>query len=228
MKRLAALAAILAMAAVQSVALADSDFTYPAEYTGGSSDSAKVGADDVAGYSTVLITKDEPDGEIVYVNQADSAYSGAQNFLLKSNPAVGKYKVLLGSGSNNASPKETYFYVGVDSDEEGDLAMNRLRNEESGAGTGTYNIAYYAMVPAGNLNSYNSLKVGYKEGNSSPVYGGFDLSEGTWVPTYYTGNGNIYVIFQLNDVPNTIKDSVAVYLSEDTVSSSLLNGGNGS
>lgn len=215
MKRLAAFAAILAMAAVQSAALAD--FTYPAEYTGGSADTATVSA---TGYSTVLITNDADD-TIVYVNQSDSTFDGATDFLLKSDPAFGKYKVLLGSGSGSASPKETYFYVGVDSDEAGDLSMNRLRNEESGAETGTCNIGYYAEVPANVFNDYESIKVGYDQSGSS-VYGGFPLNAENW--TTYTGDGALYLIFQLNDVPNTIKDSVAVYLSEDTVSSSPLRG----
>ena len=100
--------------------------------------------------------------------------------------AAGMAAVLAGcsSGSGSASPKETYFYVGVDSDEAGDLAMNRLRNEESGAETGTCNIGYYAEVPADVFSAYESIKVGYDQSGSS-VYGGFPLNAENW--TTYTG-----------------------------------------
>ena len=63
MKKLLCLAAVTAILSISITALAEDTetFTVPAEYTGGTSDTASVNAAD---YSTVLMTKDEENGEI--------------------------------------------------------------------------------------------------------------------------------------------------------------------
>ena len=206
MKRIVCLAALTAVLSISVLALAEDTetFTFPAEYTGGTSDSATVNA---AGYSTVLIAKDEENGEVVYIDQADNKYTAAQSFLLKSDPAVGKYKVML--GSETGEPYQTYFYVGVDSLNSSDKAMTRLQKEVQNTDE-TYNIGYYTYLDANDAKTYKSLKVGYA---GDKKYGGFDLSGGN-----YSGSGDLYLIFQLNDVPPDWKDSVTVFLSPDTVS----------
>ena len=70
MKRIVCLAALTAVLSISVTAFADDtvDFTFPAEHVGYSSDTASVNA---AGYSTVFIAKDEENGEIVYIEQAD-------------------------------------------------------------------------------------------------------------------------------------------------------------
>ena len=211
MKRIVYIAALTAVLSIGITALAEDngDFTYPAEYLGGASDTAKVNA---AGYSTVLIEKDDENGEIVYVDQADDAYTGAQSFLLKSDPDVGKYKVTLGSEANGAY--QTYFYVGVDSSNPADKAMTRLQNEVQNKAETGYNIGYYTELAASEASTYKSLKVGYADNQK---YGGFDLSGGAW-DTNYSGEGDLYLVFQLNDVPSTWKDSATVFLSTDQVS----------
>ena len=209
MNRIVCLAALTAVLSISLTALAEDTekFVLPAGYVGSTSDTASVNA---AGYSTVLIAKDEENGEVVYIDQADNVYTGVVPFLVKSAPAVGKYKVML--GSETGEPYQTYFYVGVDSLNSSDIAMTRLQNEVQNADK-TYNIGYYTVVAADYASTYHSLKVGYT-GNSK--YGGFDLSK-NWDDTHYT-SGNLYLIFQLNDVPSDWKDSVTVFLSPDTVS----------
>ena len=209
MKKLLCLAALTAILSISITALAEDTETFivPAEYTGGTSDSATVNA---ASYSTVLITKDEEDGKIVYIDQANSPYSGAQNFLLKSDPDVGKYKVTLGS-ENGAY--QTYFYVGVDSLNASDKAMTRLQNEVQNTDA-TYNVGYYTELAASQASTYKSLKVGYS-GNAK--YGGFDLAGAVW-DTNYSGEGDLYLVLQLNDVPSAWRESVTVFLSPDQVS----------
>ena len=207
MRFLTVAASFLAVMAMNVSVFAEGE--YPAEYTGGTHDSASL---DAKGYSTVLITKASDEDDIVYIDQSDDAFSGSMTFLLKEDPDVGRYIVRLGS-ENGA--KTTYFYVGVDSNNDNDKYMSRLQNEESN--NGTYNIGYYATVSANDYGNLNSLKVGYKDGETLR-YGGFSLKEGTYPAT--SGTGDIYLIFQLNDVPAAYKDSAAVYLSQSSVSSS--------
>ena len=166
-------------------------------------------------YSTVLIT--DSSNNIVYVNQADSSFSASTDFLLKANPGYGKYNVKL--GSENLTPANIYFYVGVDAPKEGDVTMKRLQNEETSDGGTTYNIGYYTEVGANYATTYNSIKVGYAD---NPAYGGFDLGE-HWDDTHYSGSGSLYLIFQLNDVPASWKDSVTVFLSSDNVGDTFVN-----
>ena len=215
MKRLATFAAILAIFAIQTAALADG-FTEPAQYTGGDVDTAQVNAD---GYKTVLITKDDSDGTIVYIGQAANAFEGEKDFLIKSDPAIGKYVLKMGS-KDGRSTYQTYFYVGVDSNNEEDLYMRRLQNERDNP-DGSSDIGFYTTVSADIYNDYKSLKVGFKGGVTPPRYGGFSLKAGDY-PTSYSGEGDLYLIFQLNGVPSAYKDSAAVYLSKSDVSDSLL------
>ena len=137
------------------------------------------------------------------------------NFLLKTNPEIGRYTVKL--GSSTGSPTETYFYVGADSDNSSDLYMKRLQNEEYNgddpeAEDLTWNIGYYATVTADEYENYTYLKVGYKDG-ATTKYGSFTLKGVGDYPATYSGEGDLYLIFQLNNVPTANKDSAAVYLS---------------
>ena len=208
MKKLLCLAALTAILSIGVTAFAEDTetFTFPAEYVGGTSDSASV---DATGYSAVIIEKDEDNGEIVYIDQADDVYTVAKTFLLKADPKIGKYKVTLGSKTSEAY--QTYFYVGVDSTNN-DKAMTRLQGEEQTEDG--YNIGYYAVVSSDDAQTYKSLKVGYK---NQPKFGGFDLSD-TLNETVFSGASSLYLIFQLNDVPSDWKDSVTVFLSPDQVS----------
>ena len=160
-------------------------------------------------YSVVLIT--DCKDKVVYANQADTSFDGSVDFLLKENPAYGKYTVQL--GGENVDLAKTYFYVGVEP-KQGDVTMKRFQNEETLDKGKTYRIGYCAEVDTEYAKEYNSLKVGI-DGNAA--YGGFKL-EGTWKETHFEGGGDIYLIFQLNDVPSDWKDSVTVFLSNDQVS----------
>lgn len=95
-KIIACLSLVLAMSVSSAMA---------ATYSG-SNNSVDVAEAD--GYKTVLITN--PSGEYVYVDQADSAFTAAANFMLKSNAATayGEYTITLGGGEGaNATYKFT-------------------------------------------------------------------------------------------------------------------------
>ena len=209
MKRIVCLAALTAILSIGVTAFAEDTetFTFPAEYIGGTSDTASVNAAD---YSTVLITKDEENGEIVYIDQADNVYTGVVPFLVKSDPAVGKYKVML--GSETGEPYQTYFYVGVDSSNLDDKPMTRLQNDE---GADKRNIGFFTTVSGDDYDDFAAIKVCYTN-KGVLTYGGFPIDK--WDETVYSGSGALKLIFQLNDVPEAWSDSISVYLTTDTLS----------
>ncbi len=216
---------IMAMTiSVNLVAHADAveEFTFPAEYIGGDIPEVSVEA---TGRSTVLIAKENDNSNqsgdidinnIVYANQTNDIYSGTVHFFI-SDPEYGKYLVKLGSKSGEI--KSTYFYVGVDP-EPGDIAMNRLRNEEQNMETDltTWNIGYYISITADEYNSYNSMKLGFEkptDSGSQLEYFSFPLKTDEY--TEFSGEGMINLIFQVNEVPDAYKDSIAVFLSEENL-----------
>ncbi|MGN1092839.1 MAG: hypothetical protein ACI4RS_04220 [Monoglobaceae bacterium] len=96
--------------------------TYTPDENGGwvSSDVAK-------GKRTVLIKNDETD-TIVYVNQAETAFTAATQFLIKKEtPADGMYTILLG-GDDGQNVTST-FYIGMNYDS-GDIKMVKRINPE--------------------------------------------------------------------------------------------------
>ena len=209
MKKTAAFTMAIAVLSLSVTAFAD------AAATDAGKDTATTTVTGADSYSTVLIT--DSSDNIVYVDQADTLFGAEVDFLLKADPAYGKYNVKLGGES--ITPTSTYFYVGVDAPKTGDVVMKRLQNEETNKdGTG-YNIGYYTEVEANYASTYNALKVGY-DGHST--YGGFDLGQ-NWKDMHLEGEGSLYLIFQLNDVPSYMKDSVTVFLSHDVVSNTPVN-----
>jgi hypothetical protein len=203
MNYLAGIAALAAAFSVGVTAFADSAPTY----TNRTDNSVGVTVDQ--GWQTVLITN-TADNEVVYVNQADDVYSGATNFMLKDPTAYGKYKLLFGKSDTESSP--AYFYIGMDAQKAGDIAMTRV-GEESG------NVGYIATISAGDYNDQNSLKVVY-DNSGSTVVGGFNLKDGSYPET--AGAGDVNLAFQINRVPSDAQDSISVFLSEDAVSDQKL------
>ena len=210
MKKLAAFAMAITVLSLSVTALADVAATDSGKTV---AETTVTGAGD---YSTVLIT--DSSGNPVYINQDSSKFKASVDFLLKENPNYGKYTVRL--GGENVTPTSTYFYVGVDAPKQGDVAMKRLQNEEQNADKSGYNIGYYTEVEADDVSKYNSLKVGFAD---HPTYGGVDLDGDAWDKTHYSGSGDLYIIFQLNDVPSVWKDSVTVFLSTDEVGNTPVN-----
>lgn len=210
MKKIAAFVMAITVLSISVTAFAD------AAATDAGRDEATTTVTGASDYSTVFIT--DSSDNIVYVNQADSSFSASTDFLLKENPDYGKYTVKLGNASGETT--STYFYVGIDAPKQGDVTMKRLQNEEQNADKSGYNIGYYTEVEADDVSKYNSLKVGFAD---HPTYGGVDLDGDAWDKTHYSGSGDLYIIFQLNDVPSDWKDSVTVFLSTDKVGDTPVN-----
>lgn len=203
-------AMLCAMSICGSIAYADNI----AAYTGGSENTATI--TDTSDYSTVLITKasDNPISKdsVAYIYQADNVFDASMNFILKANPSVGLYNVKLGNEEGTSA--STTFYIGVNSNNDSDVPMTRLSSNRSA--DGKYSTGFFRTVSASEYESYNSLKVGYNNGEQD-VYGGFVLKDNGFPQT--TGEGDLTLIFELNQIEEDEIDSVSVFLSTDEVGS---------
>lgn len=235
MKKILCLVYLAVLATVNTNVFADSTATY----TGSASN--KVRVTDTDSYSTVLITKvsdnaDQSDplssSSIAYVNQAASLFDAQMQFIIKSNPSYGKYKVVLGSESGDA--ESTYFYIGIDAIGD-DLAMTRLGEKQV---DDLWRVGYVITVTPEVYNESESIKVAFDSNSVSNVisvpstvtFGGYNLKEGGYpTGTVASGSGDIKLAFQINDVPGEYKDSITVFLSENELSDDFLldqQGGN--
>jgi len=221
MKRLAAIVALATIFSVSGTAFADA-IDVDALYNNGSSTNTNAAEVSATSYSTVLITKDAAPnaGEVVYVNQADGSFTDGQLFLLKSGAEPGWYTVKVGNSSGDMGETKLYVY-GV-TQQSGDLPMTRLPGEETST-KGGKNIGYYTTISATDYNNtYNSVKVGFTDG-STTNYGGFALRDGAY--TTLSGEANVRLLFQLNNVNTEYADSIGVFLSPQTVGSTPVLGG---
>ncbi len=211
MKKLAAFAMAITVLSLSVTALADAAATDSGKTA---AETTVTGAGD---YSTVLIT--DSSGNVVYVDQADGLFDATMPFLIQANPNYGKYTVKL--GGENVEPTSTYFYVGVDADpQKNDVPMKRL----SYTGTSTendityYTAGFYKTIKATEFSNYKSLKVGYDNGEKT-VWGGFDLADNWRELPKISGEGDLTLIFELDEIEADEIDSVSVFLSPDVVGS---------
>lgn len=229
------IAALVVFAATSATAFADGTAACTAVYTGSSSNETEVAG--TADYSSVMITKvpDNADqtgnldsSRIVYADQVDGTFTDAlKDFLIKASPSYGKYKVQLGSSTGDAA--STYFYIGVDKPDD-DIAMVRVGEKNV---RGYWRVGYSATVTPEQYNGCNSIKVAF---DSNPTVagvtaetvtvGGYNLKEGDYPSgTVASGSGEIQLVFQINDVPNTpqaYKDSITVFLSSELLTNALV------
>ena len=107
MKKGAWAAAAAVMVLFNAAVFADAN----ASYTGAEGNAATVSG--AGSYETICITRGDGNvitaDNLVYINQAEDVYSGSTSFMLRNNPAPGKYKVWLGTASGALTP--TYFYI---------------------------------------------------------------------------------------------------------------------
>lgn len=235
MKKIAGLLTVAVIVSYGVNVFADSD----AAYSG--SVSNEVDITDTNYYSTVLITKESDNADpndlsafsssVVYMDEMDDTFTEAlMHFMIKANPSYGKYKVSLGSWSGDTA--STYFYIGVDTPS-GDTAMTRLGEKQV---DNLWRVGYAAVVDPGVYNACQSIKVAF---DSNPVanvistpstvtFGGYNLEEDDYPQKpVATGEGDIQLAFQINDVPAVYKDSITVFLSASELSEDLLSGQQG-
>lgn len=196
---------LICMAAVAAVMLS-AVTSYAATYNSDNSVSTSM-AD---GKQTVLIYKADDaqatptESNIVYVDQANSVFSGETSFLIKDSAEDGLYKVLFGGGEL----KTDLFYIGM-SNAVGDIPMEYAGSMEYGKdseGKPLYNMGYKANATG----SINSLIIKVKK-DDQDVYMGCNL--GTFIST----EGEAEVGIQINGLPST--DYVkGIWLSPRTIS----------
>lgn len=99
--------------------------------TAAPSDNNSVDVNTEATYNTVLITADDYEDEIVYVDQDDTGFAAASNFLLKAgtDTKYGAYTVKMGSASGDTA--EMHFII-VEPDTTPDITMTEAYTYQVG------------------------------------------------------------------------------------------------
>lgn len=145
------------------------------------------------------------ESKIVYMDEAETAFSSSVNFLIKENPAEGQYTIML--GGDGAIEYQT-FYVGMNS-AAGDEPLEAAVNEKviGADGKETYNVGYTGAVP---LKTYKSVIIKTQKGD----YMGFDVDM-----TSLEGSGTANVGIQINGVESVTGDNAIanVWLSTRTI-----------
>ena len=194
MKKLTVLAALLLAVSAGTTAFAKTEYDP-------SKGSVKI--DDPGTYKTVLITKNDGTNpeNIVYVNQAETSFSAATDFLLKYNSVDGKrvedglYTIRLGGSDGQINTAEFVVGVGI---EGYDTELANLDKEPDPNG------------------KYSWSFVTPEKGVSFSKGGIILVKLGDDVMAYPTNNGIIYgdvnVVFgvQIDEVPAEV-ENVAVY-----------------
>lgn len=191
----------LVCTAVLAAMLSLTATSYAATYESG--DANKVTTTAADGQKAVIIIKGDAstvptDENIVYVNQANSTFSGTTDFLIKASPTEGEYTVMYGGG-NGGKTTET-FYIGVGAFS-GDAAMDKIEGEVgyTMVGENNYNIGYTATV---DLSSCKSIIIKKSDG----TYMGCEI------PTGLEGGGSAKIGIQINGA-SSLTEISGVWLS---------------
>lgn len=147
-------------------------------------------------YSTVLITADDYDDEIVYVNQDDSGFGSAADFLLKAGTDAkdGDYTIKLGGASDGSTAIASFRISSIVPVTTPVEVMGKLVDEEKDVysigckATATLNNAAYVVVTA-------------TKGSDSKTVS---------VPTGWTGEGTANIGIKVTNVPDDIELTVGL------------------
>ena len=165
---------------------------------------------DISNYSTVLITKGiEPfsgdNSDIVYANQADSAFT-ASLFMLKAGADDGDYRILLG----NADGESTSMTFNISSEEPSPDAVEMDPLDSESGEPGFINYAF--TKEAVKLGQYDGIKIVVKDENNVEKTGGFRLDD--ILKTHLSQDASVNFGLQINNVPEGI---TIVSVSLDTI-----------
>ena len=118
-------------------------------------------------------------------------------------------------GNSNGDFETKYFYIGVDANRDTDVPMKRLTTtiEDNTTGTTYYTAGFYLDVDAEDYAEYNSLIVGYDNGEGIN-YGALELKKSGFP---VASSGKIVLVFELTEIEADELDSVSVFLSPATV-----------
>lgn len=166
-------------------------------------------------YSTVLITSDISSGsalskeDIYYINQAESGFDTAVNFLLKENPPSGSYLVKKGFADGSA-PDTEKFTIGTATVTDGDTEMIYLPLQATGTVAFTIN-----GIDIEELKKFKSIKLlGAFEENGEYKELLYPIEDIGLNLDGFTG-GSISFGIQINNFPLEYENTVSLYLSED-------------
>lgn len=148
------------------------------------------------------------DSDIVYVAQSATGFSSA-NFLLKANPQVGFYTVMLG-GDNGTAERGTFFIGTADKFSER-TALTVIDNYEIESSDKSTVTKAYATAGDIDLAKAKSVVVTYGETSACEELG-----------TVGSGEASATIAVNLAGIPAAYKDNVQVYISSTEISTDAL------
>ena len=147
--------------------------------------------------------------DIVYIAQKNYGAFNSASFMIKENPAVGFYTIMLGGDGNAAS--KNVFFIGSATKIEDNFAdkiqLTELQNYEiESEDTSTVTKAY---VSAGTvtLDNIKSIVVKYGDKYACEEFG-----------TVTSGGGDVNLAVKLEGIPAANKDNVNVWISSTEIS----------
>lgn len=185
------------------------------------------------GYKTVLITKDSEAGvtsdSIVYVDQSESGFDTAAQFLLKENPAPGYYTATFGTDNAGIVSTSYSFVIGKGVKIQTSDQMAFIEEDDvsdytyTDSNETTYKRAYQLTTSLDAYESYDSVKLVYN--NSDPESEDDDFTVMGAYPknmlfeeSTLSGAGDIFLLVQFHGMTKNEYDNAStwnVFFSED-------------
>ncbi|MDD6484985.1 MAG: hypothetical protein PUF72_10540 [Clostridiales bacterium] len=189
----------LIMAAAMTAVMAVSASAFAASYDPGAG--AAMATSNEGTYKTVLITTDDVNQNIVYVNQNDSGIGAATKFLIKSNAAPGNYVLKMGGSDSQPLLTEKFTITAAN------VTGKTKELEDAGevlTDDGLYSKGF-KLDGSVAIQNYNSISVTYD--GKTLLYPLDRLFQADNM------SGNVYVGIKITGIPSDKKDGVAVSLS---------------
>ena len=209
-KIFASIALIVSVLASSGVFAAGTvNYNYPTE--GQTNTNSITAPKDVSAYKTVMI-KNISTGAIVYIDQAESGFDSAMNFLLKSGTEsnYGYYTATFG-GAESGDPVSYSFVIGDVPIQAGDMmTVADAAVEQENSGGVWFKKGFTFNTTVTEYNKFNSIKLVDK--STSQCIGAINLPE-------CTVNGASDVVFGITvfNIPKEYKDNLVLYYSTDEV-----------
>ena len=167
---------------------------------------------EAASYKTVLIKKDGENGDIVYIDQAESGFEAATNFLLKTgtDEKYGYYTAAFG-GAENGTPVSYSFVIGdVPIQESDKMTVADEAEPQSVDNTFWYKKGFTFNTTGDEYNKFKSIKL--VDSSTSECIGAVELPQ-------CDISGGTYVDFGITvfNIPERYKAKLLLYYSTDKV-----------
>lgn len=185
------------------------NYNYPTE--GQTNTNSITAPEDVSTYKTVMIKKDS-NGAIVYIDQAESGFAAATNFLLKTgtDEKYGYYTATFG-GAENGTPVSYSFVIGDVPIQAGDkMAVADEPEFQEGESEFWYKKGFIFSTTGSKYSEFRSIKL--VDSSTSKCIGAVKVPSHT-----ISGESEVDFGITVFNIPEQYKDNLVLYYSTDSV-----------